>query len=61
MWGSVSVHGLYPKGGPFFRDEILDNEGFQVPLSFLSIFNLEFWQEKELLKPKKDQRDMLSF
>ena len=30
MWVAVSVHGLYPKGGPFLRDEILENDGFKV-------------------------------
>ena len=62
MWGCVSVHILYPKGGPFFRDEILNNDGFKVTEAcFLCIIDCEFWQEQELLKPSKDQRDMAYF
>ena len=41
MWGCVSVNGLYPKDGPFFRDEILDNDGFQVTENlFLKVIGL---------------------
>ena len=62
MWGCVSVNGLYPKGGPFFRDEILDNDGFQVTENFfLKVIGRDFGEEQELLKPSKDRRDMAYF
>ena len=40
MWGCVGVHGLYPKEGPLFRDEILNLDKFQA--SFHKVGRFDF-------------------
>ena len=38
MWGAVSVHGLYPEDGPYFRDDILKSNEFKVLLRRLMFY-----------------------
>ena len=60
MYGEAAVSGLYPKGGPFFCDDIIDCPDFQVFLMQCtkSILFSETWNENELEKPSSQRRDM---